>query len=226
MKLVDIDEVSQTDSPHLLPPSDDNFSASRKLSILDNFMSDILNRRDIGDGEKWMLYNQSLQRFLNYMKQARTSNLNTNHTIETKFNESKLNTEDQQNSTFDNTFDPFDEHISDHDISGVFPIRDSIDSITQPVVKRFFEQARQNDPLSSPPAAATSADNSLMSFIEESSPQPQLHPHVTKRAPKRNASQNLSGLPPNKMIAPRSLYRPRKQAKPNHALYWEATNAK
>lgn len=70
MKLVDIDDVTHSSSGpsnHSMP-SDDNFITPRILSLLDNAMNDILNRSDVDDGEKWILYNQSLQRYLNHMK--------------------------------------------------------------------------------------------------------------------------------------------------------------
>lgn len=66
MKLVDIDDDTTRSSS--LQPSDSEFMTPRILSTLDGSMNEILSRRDIDDSEKWILYNQTLQKFLNYMK--------------------------------------------------------------------------------------------------------------------------------------------------------------
>lgn len=219
MKLVDIDDVTHSSSGpsnHSMP-SDDNFITPRILSLLDNAMNDILNRSDVDDGEKWILYNQSLQRYLNYMKKTRSPNINTQHATNTQLSGSEQ---------WNRSLNPFDSHTSDHNLTGIVPIRDSIDNISQPNVRQFFEHARE----SISPIAHISSEPSLSAMdIPDLSPlQQQLSRKKTPsriRAVKRNASQNLSGRPPNKVV-PRSLFRERRQAQSRFQPYWEATNAR
>lgn len=228
MRLIDVDDdVTQPniDSKYQLHPSDYNFAAPRMLSILDNSMSEILNRRDMDDGEKWIHYNQTLQKFLNYMKKMRPPS--TQHPPP-----------EQQNQTID----AFDGHISENNITGVQPIRDSLEYISQPSVRDFFIQLRDNNSntnnicQSSPIAATSTSSNqhSLMSIDDahttpRSRPQPQHSKIKTtkkKRAPKRNAANPMSNAQPTKKssrngLTPRALFRIR-----NPPLYWQATTAK
>lgn len=249
MKLIDIDDdtaSSNRESSYQALQSDDKFTASRTLSFLDNSMNDILNRSDIDDNEKWLLYNQTLQKFLAYMKSTRTTSTKPS-TIHHQSAQSFSSIPDERNISYS----PFDRHISDNNISGIFPLRDSLDSITQPVVKEFFQNARVNDPktnalqsqlspishntsnnLQLPSSPNTSMHQSISqnnvtmpSVHNTPSPIPQIE-GTKKRAPKRNASHSiLSGVPASKVL-PRSLYRNRRPVKPRHVFYWEPTNAK
>lgn len=241
MKLVDIDD--DVVQPSIKPSyqshvTDFNFTSPRMLSLLDNSMNEILNRRDMDDGEKWTVYNQTLQRFLNYMKKSRTQN--TPHTVQ----------EHQQ----DPPIDVFDGHISDHNITGIQPLRDSLEYISQPNVRDFFQQLREssgntnNAHQSSPVLSTTALSNQFSPPLLNSphnisaqlyhQPQQQLQIRESRkntpprRAPKRTATlQNLTGVPPPKIplrkpIIPRALYRSRQPAAPRSALHWEITGAR
>lgn len=231
MKLVDIDDIShhspvQSVSPL---PSDEDFVAPRILSILDNSMNSILNRNDMNDGEKWILYNQTLQKYLNYMKNSRTRNSAV------------------QSDQPKNTSELFNGHISNNMseiMSGILPIRGSIDNISHANVKNFFEQARLSDinnvvqhpQQHSSPISNNSLDRFPMDLDESMTTPPPNRMQTKKvtsnknlanrRGIKRNAgAAELSGRPSNK-VAPRSLYRRRPPAKPKYHHYWEATTAK
>lgn len=256
MKLVDIDDVSSQPAVHhhqtLL--TDDKFASTCTLSTLDNSMNEILNRSDIDDGEKWILYNQILQRFLSYMKKTRLPNVPNTSTGK-----------DQRNGTPEQ----FNGHLSAHDISGIFQIKDSLDTISQPNVRNFFEKARQRDinrlsPVGSTPTSEHSSQHdisplaqgllnrSLQSFDShllsptQHTPASRSHPaspefpvtpqeamdwHETtrnvqmRRARKRHAQLDMSSVHPNK-VAPRSLYRGRKPPPNKYDFIWQNTQAK
>lgn len=229
MKLVDIDDDNVThqviESTYQTLPSDYNFTAPRVLSILDNSMSEILNCRDMDDSEKWILYNQTLQKFLNYMKKTRTpitQHTQRNHTIEA-----------------------FDGHISDHNITGIQPLRDSIEFISQPNVRDFFQQIREKPPSvdqthqSSPVALnlpTPSNFNNLcntplqVSQSAKKSTTPKKINPKSRQHRKRGAEHDVSGvLPPkipSKKPTPRALFRSRRTAGHRHDFYWESTNSK
>lgn len=234
MKLVDIDDgvTQQSIEPsYQTLPSDYNFTAPRMLSTLDNSMNEILNRRDMDDNEKWILNNQTLQKFLNYMKKSRPPM--DQHT-----------SQEQQN----NSIDSFDGRISYHNITGILPFRDSLESIAHPGVRDFFKQIRENQPygnnsLHSSPVASTSSTHSLSPNFDNmhtiTPPQPQISQSVMKtpspnnvtyrqrRGQKRTAVHDVSGVPPfKKNPTPRALFSPRNPAHHRHDFYWESTNAK
>lgn len=242
MRLIDVDEDDVTqpniDSQYQSHPPDHKFVAPRMLSILDNSMNAILNRCDMDDGEKWIHYNQTLQKFLNHMKQTRLPN-----------------TQQIEGGRQNRTTDAFDGHISDHNITGIHPLRDSLDTISQPSVRDFFQQLRENasntsKPHQSSPVAATSTStnqHSIMSF-DDLHTTPQLRPQLPspliqnqypptkpgtkkKRPLKRNATKPMSNARPAKKsstnrITPRSLFRDRRPAGSRHDIYWQVTNAK
>lgn len=249
MKLVDIDDTSQPCTQQSKLPTDDDFMAPRIFSTLDSFMNGILNRRDINDGEKWILYNQALQKYLSHMKSLRTKNssaqLPTNH-IQSDQNYSNV------------TPSPFNKNISDADITGIFPIRDSIDTISNPAVRSFFEQMRDSDgnnggmsQLSphqqSPLAINHSLDGELnrispshhnlpttpegifnddvsMRSLEKLLTTPDRNKAAPKRAAKRAALQDMSGAAPDKVRA--QLYRTRNAPQSRYEFYWRTSNAK
>lgn len=240
--LIDVDDdVTQPniESPSYQPlQSDYNFTAPRMLSILDRSMNEILSCRDMDDSEKWLHYNQALQKFLNYMKKARVP---STHNIDVE----------QRNRTID----AFDGHISEPNITGVHPLRDSLESISQPSVRDFFQQLRENAlntsraHQSSPVVSASTTANqhSLMS-IDDLHTTPQAQPQLPrpliekqhtprktvtkkKRPAKRCATKAMSDARPTKKpttnrITPRALFRQRHPAGSRHELYWEITAAK
>lgn len=235
MKLVAIDDISHhpDDQSYLSLPSDEKFSAPRILSMLDNSMNTILNRSDINDGEKWTLYNQTLQRYLNHMKKT--------HTQHSLHNNNQSSTQDQRNRTPE----AFNTRISDHNITGIFPIRDSIENITPPNVKQFFEHARQSDMNQCSPISYISLDDSIVNF--DNAPETPIQQHsmpiqpkertnkvVPKHGLKRGASKDMTTIHRHK-VAPRPPRQAgntppragqRKTAKSQIDFYWKSTKAK
>jgi len=137
MKLVEIDD---RDIPMLTNNNnsidDENYTKPRVLSSLDDIMNKILKIPDISDLEKWKLYSQALNRYLNHAKI--TSRNMTNNFSTPQLTEKDC---DQKSFMADNTFNFT---LPQFEMSGVEPIRDSIDSITQPIVKDFFQKARNS----------------------------------------------------------------------------------
>lgn len=140
MKLVEIDDASLSPScaNNIMRIDDDSYSKPSVMSTLDNTMNEIL-RLPISDVDKWKLYSQALQRYLNHSKF-----ISGNYSHPVNNNESK----NKAQSVAENSFNfPFD-NISiqnQFDMSGLEPIRDSIDSISQPSVRNFFEKARESN---------------------------------------------------------------------------------
>lgn len=132
MKLVEVDDstlLSHTNNTI----DDESYSKPRVLSTLDNVMNEIL-RAQIPDADKWKLYSQALQRYLNHAKVNSTKNApiigNTN----------------PEDNPFNFSLGSFSERFqNDVNMSGVQPLRDSLDSISQPSVRNFFEQARDHN---------------------------------------------------------------------------------
>lgn len=147
MKLVEIDDNALSpcanSSVHI---DDESYSKPRVLSTLDNVMNKVL-RAQISDADKWMLYSQTLQKYLNHAKvNSRKSDCNFAYPV----NDSKSVFEKEKEDTFNFSLG----NIS-NEISGIDRIRDSLDSISQPSVKSFFENARQqNSAASRSPLAA------------------------------------------------------------------------
>lgn len=247
MKLVPVDDISHSavDQSHL---PDENFTASRILSILDDSMNAILNRNDINDGEKWTLYNQTLQRYLNHMKKTHSQNSNVQRPQ--KFQSEETYNRHHTPSAFNNS-------ISEHDISGIFPMKPSIESALQPNVREFFEQARKSDASQFSPISATSIYDEINSSNTNADQSPHRTPlqithqpmsisipstdetrniAVRKRGPKRNAVRDMTTVHPYKMakdhaampknLEPTQLYRNRRQPQSNMEFYWQPTNAK
>lgn len=232
MKLVDIDDDINHqlgDQQYLSHLSDDQFTSPRTLSMLDRSMNAILNRSDMNDGEKWTLYHQTLQRYLYHMRNIKNlPRQQANDNIQ-------LNTEDQKN----NTPEAFNFRISDHNISGIAPIKDSINNIAVPHVRQFFEKARQSDVNQLSPISRISSDDSLDFANLSQTPPHQQQPmsipttkNTTKRKPKRgtkrNASNNITAHQPRKVLAiePKQLYRSRRPAQSNFDFYWKDSTAK
>ena len=137
MKLVDIDDAAQHCAQQPKLQTDADFLAPRIFSTLDNFMNAILKRRDINDGEKWLLYNQALQKYLNHMKSVRSKISSSTQ------RQSNISPDEQSHA--DLTPSPFNKNISDADITGIYPLRDSIDNITNAGVRSFFEHIRESE---------------------------------------------------------------------------------
>lgn len=230
MKLVEIDDIPHHsgEQSYLSHATDEKFTAPRTLSMLDKSMNAILECSDMDDGAKWTLYHQTLQRYLNHMRTTQKSN-----THQLDENERML------------TPDPFTNHISDHNISGVFPIKDSINNISMPVVRDFFQNARESDVNLLSPIRQTSPVGLSTEFnITPAQNQQQAIQHTQKgtkktrkRPPKRNASKDITDVHPRKLVVrnpgntpprgnPRQLYRSRQPPQSNFDFYWEDSKAK
>lgn len=253
MKLIDIDETTPTHPSNDLHQSDANFVTPRTLSMLDGAMNDILNRCDIPDGEKWILYNQTLQKFLNYMKKARSQDKlpsTIHNTIPDQRNQSLSDQRNQSRATFDG-------RMSDNSLSGIFPMRDSIELIQQPAVRDFFQQFSENvaenpannsysahlSPVLAPTDSPVHQSPSLMDYELQQTPHQSIRKTAAKskqsphrRGTKRNAQNitNITGFQPRRarrgtpapQLEPRALYRPRQPTQSNHDFYWQSTQAK
>lgn len=134
MKLIEIDDNNISSySNNNSCVDDENYSKPRTLSSLDNIMNEILRAPIISDADKWVLYSQALQKYLNRVKiSSQKSSYNTSYPERANSNVSPLE-------------DTFNFSLPGSAISGVEPIRDSLDSITQPVVRNFFEIARKTN---------------------------------------------------------------------------------
>lgn len=251
MKLVDITEsdVNNTNSyrhNNELPLNDTDIAAPRVLSTLDATMNSILNRKDITDSEKWLLYNQTLHKYLSFIKNNRTSsaldnmqlhNNQNQSTIDGHFpqNPSKKSTpgtilQDQQsklsNDQNQSTLDPFTASFMNNDISGIFPMRDSIDSIKQPIVRQFFEKVREKEKNKTPTIdiPTISPMNISSSSFHELHPTARLPPQSdnrkrkSNRVQKRGATTSMSCKKPRKVRINLRDY--------NKSSIWESSNAK
>lgn len=134
MKLIEVDDINiepHGNSNHI---DDENYSKPRVLSPLDNVMNEILHTSFISDAEKWRVYSQALQRYLNHVKiTSKKINYSTPYPDTNNKNISIPALDDTEKFNFT---------IPDVDMSGLYPIRDSLDSISQPIVRNFFQAAR------------------------------------------------------------------------------------
>lgn len=134
MRLIEMDDNGNTTQVYANSNNqidDDNFLKPRVLSTLDNVMSEILKTQNTTDVDKWYLYSQALQKYLNYVK-MNSKKVDNNSSYPDNNSKIIQQPEDRLNNSF-----------LQFDISGVEPFRDSLDSISQPVVRNFFEKARQ-----------------------------------------------------------------------------------
>lgn len=104
-------------------------------------MNEILKTPSISDFDKWQLYSQALQRYLNQVKFT-SQKFDHNSSPPQKDNNCISTVEESFRNPCNNSFN-FSPHSMD--ISGVYPIRDSLNSISQPVVRNFFEKARESN---------------------------------------------------------------------------------
>lgn len=198
MKLVEVDDKPLSScTNNNMNIDDDSYSKPRVLSTLDNVMNGILEAK-IPDADKWMLYSQALQRYLNHAKS------NSNFVV--PMNNSKNINEPEE---FEDAFN----FSLDNEMSGINTLRDSIDSISQPGVRNFFEQIRQQktQPSEQPPVQTNRKKKKVL---------PPRHLPYRKKATietrKRRAETSLS--------ADMSRMRP---CKVNlHRINWEPTTAR
>lgn len=78
MMLVEAPDETETNKPTSAIVSQNNdpqsYLRSNTIPNLDNELKQILDRRDIPDRQKWLLYNQILQRYLFFLKQEKSKN--------------------------------------------------------------------------------------------------------------------------------------------------------
>lgn len=118
MRLVEIDNDFSNDhsmNQSKLNSDDEKYTQPKVLSTLDKMMDEILRQNGLCDADKWTLYNQVLRRYLVNVKNKKDASI---------LDFSKCNNilESTRNS---------------HDV------RDSLDSISEPAVRSFFEKARE-----------------------------------------------------------------------------------
>lgn len=220
MKLIELDSIDQTNNEFIhtsSPISDETYSKPYVLSALDRLMNDILKKSGLSDGEKWQLYNQTLQRYLNFVKAQSKEKNSASTSIQSKAYDSNL---DDTRRDFTLLRD------SSFNMSGVDPIRDSLDTISVPVVRDFFMNAREkNDPLNT-------------SWRSLPSPQPQQQqpslPKVVNERPKKKAVRKVNHyIQFNSNPSSRSKAVAKKrhaeallsQIRPRKVIAWEPTNA-
>lgn len=150
MKLVELenDISNQYHQPDNLL-LDENYTKPKILSKLDALMTQILQRKDITDNDKWLMYKQALHRYLHFANKPVPPNIERD--------DSNKHT----NTLMDNYFS-----------------RDSIDMITQPSVREFFESARENPAL---PPSLSMSENELS-----------LSPQVLRSGRERQRKLNVS----------------------------------
>lgn len=142
MKLIEVDDRTLLSCNNNI--DDESYSKPRVLSTLDDVMNEIL-RAQISDADKWRLYSQALQRYLNHTKlssRKKDSDLvipndtNANSDIEKS---SETNTFNFSLGSVGNSFP------NDLNMTGIEPMRNSLDSLSQESVRSFFENARSQN---------------------------------------------------------------------------------
>ena len=191
-----------------IPIPDDIYTKPTQLSMLDNQMNEVLSKKNVNDFDKWRQYNQILQRYLKSVQNVNNQSYHRNDESQSK----------QQNVSldqFDNMYSPFN-------MSGVLPIRDSIDAIEAPRVREFFEQIRESLPtdredlmeLSAQVTSAPSTTHSLPTPPHRPVIEPMRlrqrvvrkdQPVIRKRAFKRKAESGISFVKPCKVALRRSF---------------------
>lgn len=204
MKLVEIgDNILTSGTNNTIHLDDDSYLKPRVLSTLDNVMSEIL-RAPISDGDKWKLYSQALQRYLNHAKvTSRKSDCNFSVPMNNK--ESIPETEETFNFSLDNISD-----MHRTELSGISHIRDSIDSISQPSVRTFFEQARALSPSTSK-RLSESVENVDLNSVQrpKKKTRKRIQPYrAKKRTAENSLSADLSRIRPCKVSVQRLNWQP------------------
>lgn len=220
MKLVEIDDNNYSLSANnTMNIDDDSYLKPRVMPTLDNAMNEIL-RAPISDGDKWKLYSQALQRYLNHVKiTSRKNENNFSYPVNNVESKTIPVAEDEFNFTLGSLSEP-----AQLDISGVQRVRDSLDSISQPVVRDFFQKVRE---------IRRSAPSSSPSIVEEEASQP---PRNKKRKKKVSSARrvlpyrNASGAAGRKRPAENSLSHDISRMRPCkvalNRLNWEPTTAR
>lgn len=228
MRLVEIDDISSsTCANYDNRIDDDSYSKPCVMSTLDNAMNEIL-LAPMPDGEKWKLYTQTLQRYLNHSK-FNARKIDSNFSLPEKDNGSRNITFQPAENSFNLSLENFSP-TQQFDMSGVDYLRDSLDSISQPAVRNFFEKARKVNShvgVSSPSPAPI-----LESEVQH---EPVRQSQRSKKKPHKSTARRVQPYRSNAGEATRkrraetslsnnlSLIRPCKVAM--HRLHWEPSTA-
>lgn len=220
MKLVEIDDTNLSpctnNGTHI---DDDSYTKPCVMSTLDNAMNEIL-RAPISDGDKWKLYSQALRRYLSHSKfTSRKFDDNVSYPI--TVNESR-----NKDTSAENLFNLSLGDISlpnQLDISGVERIRDSIDSISHPNVKNFFEKAREANIISNTSLSSSNAEAEVPPK-QRRKKKPSNPISVRRRLPQRNNGAAMKRRAEMSLSADLSQIRPCKVA--IQRLNWVPTTAR
>lgn len=142
MKLVELESEDRFNNNNKIHQgactlSDGAYTKPHVLPALDRLMDEILQKTGISDADKWQLYNQTLQKYLNFVKVTSEK--------QHRFNSQLEDSNDYSHSSFQKHDQSFSKQGDmAFNLSGVEPIRDSLDSISAPIVRNFFENAREN----------------------------------------------------------------------------------
>lgn len=228
MRLVEIDGInSSTCANYGNRIDDDSYSKPCVMSTLDNAMNEIL-MAPMPDGEKWKLYTQTLQRYLNHSK-FNSRKIDSNFSYPKNNNGSKNITFQPAENSFNLSLENFSP-TQQFDMSGVDYLRDSLDSISQPAVRNFFEKARE---LNS--HASVSSPSSSPILEAEAQHEPVRQPQRSKKKPYKPTTRRVqpyrsnAGEATRKRRAEMSLSKNLSSVRPCkialHRLNWEPTAA-
>lgn len=205
MKLVEIDDNMHTSCSNVPRIDDDSYLKPSVLSTLDGIMNEIL-RAPISDGDKWTLYSQALQKYLNHAK-VTTKKPDCNFSYSPNKKEAIPGPEETFNFSLGSSSES-----PRLDMSGIPRIRDSIGSISQPTVRNFFEQARVlNTSNPSPEQIGNVALDHALRGTKKAKRRVQPY-RANKRRPETSLSADMSQIRPCKITVQR--------------LNWEPTNAR
>lgn len=229
MQLVEIGDMAQpTRTNNNIYADDESYSKPRVLSSLDNIMNEIL-KAPMSDGDKWKLYSQALHRYLNHAKFA---SRNTDHNISQTVGDNETDPSAIENPFNFSSITNFPPHSFDiphssrdnsqFDVSGVSRMRDSLESISQPSVRNFFESYKtQNN-------SGTSNGESLAQSPPKQKKKKKFKKSSANRVlPFRNAVSAAT----NKRRAENSLRQDVSQMRPLKVMvsrlqHWESSNAR
>lgn len=242
MKLVEVDDISSTNEDthqHRHKVSDENYSKPYVLSSLDQLMSDILSKKGISDVEKWQLYSQSLQKYLNFVKTlSEKSQTSINHSEvnqKVRPKDSSILFTPSEISDF-NLSNPVDDSLN---LSVLTPIRDSIDSISAPRVRHFFERAREMEATNNKSSTSIKEIGEIAESVPIHEPMEINYPvgRKIKKASNKNNRRSSLMYQPWSPIQTRSLVKKKKRKAETalltrpckvilNDLYWEPTSAR
>lgn len=141
MRLVEIndDEYTNTHTKNIdqhiytMNDSDDTYFKPKVLSSLDKEMDAILRNSEMNEYDKWNLYKRTLHKYLNFIDTTRKSG---------NVSDTSSNKEKNQKDWLNNTFTEHPPRYTRVFDTAASPKRDSLDKVTAPLVREFFENIR------------------------------------------------------------------------------------